>query len=142
MNKKIIFGISIVINVFLALIVIFLLSEAIHGLKYTYFGSSTATDSMYDYLEWENYGVAARAAHSVRGGAKVADVDLDYYRLGEYADLLFFKEIYEKSGNTDTLKACEDRMSEIRSEMPDYEVIFEKIDYSVENAIFDNKEDK
>ncbi len=33
-------------------------------------------------------------------------------------------------------------MSEIRSEMPDYEVIFEKNDYSVENAIFDNKEDK
>ena len=54
---------------------------------------------------------------------------------------IYFSLIYEKSGNIDTLKAFEDRMSEIRSEMPDYEVIFEKIDYSVENAIFDNKED-
>ena len=52
--------------------------------------------------------------------------------LGEYADLLFLKEIFAEAGNTETLNSCEERLAQIRSEMSDYGSLFDKIDYSAE----------
>ncbi len=143
MNKKIIFGISIVINIILVFVIVFLLTEAYHALQFEYVThDSIAAETIREYLERENYGVAASLSHPIRGGAEVSDVDLDFYMLGEYADLLFLKEVFDKSGDSGTAGAFEDRISEIHSQMPDFDVIFDKIDYSIENAVYDNdKED-
>ena len=60
---------------------------------------------------------------------------MDYYKLGEYADLLFLKEVFDKAGNESTLADCNNRLAEIRESMPEYAVIFDKMDISEENAI-------
>ena len=136
MNKKTVFWISVVVNIILALVLIVLLAKAGGELKFNYVEEDTiAPDTIRSNLERENYGVAAVVAHPIRGGADIADEYMDYYMLGEYADLLFIKEIYVKSGNTQTVAECDKRLEEIRSSMPDYGSLFDKIDYSEKNAI-------
>ena len=92
-------------------------------------------DTIRKNLERENYGVAASLSHPIRGGAEIAGGDLDYYMLGEYADLLFLKRIFAEAGNTATLQGCEERLAEIREAMPEYGSLFDKIDLSAENAL-------
>ena len=136
MTKKTILSISIIINIILATVFVVSLPGAMGELVYEYVEQDTIRpDTIRKYLEWENYGTVAALSRPIRGGAEVADTDADYYKLGEYAELLFLKEVYERAGNADSAKACEDRISEIRKEMPEYGYVLDKIDLSVANAV-------
>ena len=136
MTKKTILSISIIINIILAIVFVVSLPGAMGELVYEYVEQDTIRpDTIRKYLEWENYGTVAALSRPIRGGAEVADTDADYYKLGEYAELLFLKEVYERAGNADSAKACEDRISEIRKEMPEYGYVLDKIDLSVANAV-------
>ena len=136
MTKKVIFILSIIINIILGIVLVCNLIGASENLKFEYVEEDTIRpDSLRMYLDMQNYGVAASLSHPIRGGAQIAAEDADYYRLGEYADLLFLKAIFDKSGNTDTLKDCKTRLAEIREEMPDYGILFDKIEQSAEQAI-------
>jgi len=135
-NKKAVLIISIIVNIILALVFIIAAVGASAELKFNYVEDDTiAPDTIRSNLERENYGVAASVSRPIRIGAVVADEYMDYYMLGEYADLLFAKEIYEQAGNTQTLKECTGRLEEIRNKMPDYGSLFDKIDWSAQNAI-------
>ena len=126
MTKKVIFILSIIINIILGIVLVCNLIGASENLKFEYVEEDTIRpDSLRMYLDMQNYGVAASLSHPIRGGAQI----------GEYADLLFLKAIFDKSGNTDTLKDCETRLAEIREEMPDYGILFDKIEQSAEQAI-------
>lgn len=136
MNKDKIFGISIIVNILLAIIIFGLLADASHKIKYDYVREERIEEeSLQSALDEGSYGVAAATSHSIRGGAKIPKEYEDYYRLGEYTDLLFLKEVFTKAGNTDTVTMCENRISKIREEMSDYGVLFDKIDQSVDKAI-------
>ena len=136
MKKRIVLGISLVVNIILAIIFISLAGGASEELRFAYVERDTIRpDTIRSYLNWENYGVAASLSQSIRGGAEIEEEYMDYYMLGEYADLLFLKEIFAEAGNTETLNACEVRLKEIRSQMPDYGSLFDKIDHSAKNAI-------
>ena len=136
MTKKTILSISIIVNIILATVFAVSLPGAMGELVYEYVEQDTIRpDTIRKYLEWENYGTVAALSRPIRGGAEVADTDADYYKLGEYAELLFLKEVYERAGNADSAKACEDRISEIRREMPEYGSVLDKIELSVENAV-------
>ena len=135
-KKKIIYFITIIANIILAMVFVWNLHEAKEALQFEYVEQETIRpDSLRSYLDRENYGVAASLSHPIRGGEEVAEGDKDYYMLGEYADLLFLKEVFAKAGNNDTLAACEDRLATIRKEMPDYGILFDKIDQSAANAL-------
>lgn len=141
MNKKVILGISVAVNIILAAVFLVKAMQAADELKFNYVEIDTITpDSLRMYLERENYGVAAGLSHPIRGGAEIAEEDMDYYMLGEYADLLFLKEIFAEAGNTETVRNFEDRIGEIRAKMPDYGSLFDKIDYSAQNAIAERKD--
>lgn len=136
MTKKVILGISIVINLVLAWFLIEGVRDARDELVFEYSEQETLRpDSLRMYLERENYGVAASLSHPIRGGAEVDDLDLDYYMLGEYADTLFLKKVFETAGNADTAAACERRLAEIREKMPAYSELLDKIEQSVKKTI-------
>ncbi len=136
MTKKTILSISIIVNIILATVFAVSLPGAMGELVYEYVEQDTIRpDTIRKYLEWENYGTVAALSRPIRGGAEVADTDADYYKLGEYAELLFLKEVYKRAGNADSAEACEDRISEIRREMPEYGALLDKIDLSVANAV-------
>jgi hypothetical protein len=136
MTKKTILRISIIINIILATVFVVSLPGAMGELVFEYVEQDTIRpDTLRKNLERENYGTVAALSRPIRGGAEVADTDADYYKLGEYAELLFLKEVYERAGNADSAKACEDRISEIRKEMPEYGAVLDKIDLSVANAV-------
>ena len=136
MTKKTILSISIIVNIILATVFAVSLPGAMGELVYEYVEQDTIRpDTIRKYLEWENYGTVAALSRPIRGGAEVSDTDADYYKLGEYAELLFLKEVYERAGNADSAEACEDRISEIRREMPEYGALLDKIDLSVANAV-------
>ena len=136
MTKKTILRISIIINIILATVFALSLPGAMGELVYEYVEQDTIRpDTLRKNLERENYGTVAALSRPIRGGAEVADTDADYYKLGEYAELLFLKEVYERAGNADSAEACEDRISEIRREMPEYGALLDKIDLSVANAV-------
>ena len=141
MIKKIIFGVSVVVNIILLLAVLSYGLEVRQALDYIYVRKDAmAPESIRSYLERENYGVAAAQSHRIRGGAEIADEYMDYYMLGEYADLLFLKVIFEEAGNTETLEKCEERLEEIRTEMPAYGSLFDKMEISAKNAIPETEE--
>lgn len=136
MNKQTVFVISLAVNIILAFVLMFAVSGAIDELQFNFVEEDTIRpDSLRMYLDMENYGVAATLSHPIRGGAEIAEEYTDYYMLGEYADLLFLKEIFAEAGNTDMLTGCEKRLEEIRSAMPDYGSLFDKIDISAKNAL-------
>ena len=66
---------------------------------------------------------------------------MDYYMLGEYADLLFLKEIFAEGKNTRTVENCKKRLNEIRKEMPDYGSLFEKIEWSAKEALAEQEDE-
>ncbi|MBR6365262.1 MAG: hypothetical protein IKS10_04075 [Lachnospiraceae bacterium] len=136
MTKKVILGISILINLVLAYFLIQGVIDAREELKFEYVEQETLRpDSLRMYLERENYGVAASLSHPIRGGAEIDELDEDYYLLGEYADTLFLKAIFEKSGDTATATACDQRLAEIREKMPAYSELLDKIEESVKKTI-------
>ncbi len=138
--KKIIMIVMVIVNVILGIVLLINVIGAYDKLKFEYVEEGTiGPENLRSYLDRENYGVVAGLASPIRGGAEVDAADEDYYRLGEYAELLFLKEIFAKAGNTDTYAACEERLGEIREGMSDYGVIFDKIDLSVENAIVESE---
>ncbi len=136
MTKKVILVLSIVINLVLAWFLFEGVRDARDELVFEYSEQETLRpDSLRMYLERENYGVAASLSHPIRGGAEVDDLDLDYYMLGEYADTLFLKKVFETAGNADTAAACERRLAEIREKMPAYSELLDKIEQSVKKTI-------
>ena len=136
MIKKVIFGISVIVNILLGCVFFYLLPEAMSELGEEYMEQDTLrSDTIVDYLEWERYGTVAFLSRSIRAGAKIGENEEDYYRLGEYAELLFLREIYAGEGNTDREDACTDRAMQIREEMPDYAEIFDRIDRSAADAV-------
>ena len=136
MTKRMFLGISILINLVLAFFLIKGVIDARDELKFEYVEQETLRpDSLRMYLERENYGVAASLSHPIRGGAKVDELDEDYYLLGEYADTLFLKEIFVKSGDTATAAACDRRLAEIREKMPSYSELLDKIEQSVKKTV-------
>ena len=136
MNKKTLFLISIAVNIILALVLVIVGTGAVGQLQFNYVEEDTIRpDSLRSYLDRENYGVAASLSHPIRGGAEVDPEDLDYYRLGEYADLLFLKEIFKEAGNDATVENFEQKLSKIREEMPEYGILFDKIEESAKNAL-------
>ncbi len=136
MNKKTVFVVSVIVNILLAIAFVVVAVGAAAELEFNYVEEDTITpDTIRSNLERENYGVCACLSRPIRGGAVVKDEYRDYYMLGEYADLLFLKEIYVKADNTKTVNSCDRRLEEIRNEMPDYGSIFDKIDWSATNAI-------
>ena len=136
MNKKIIFRISIIVNIILALVLALGAVGAARELHFSYAVKDTIRpETIQSNLERENYGTAASLSHPVRGGAVFDEEYREYYTLGEYADLRFLKEIFEKAGNTDTVQSCDRRMDEIRAGMPEQAGTLDKIDQSVKNAI-------
>ena len=136
MNKKIVLGISVAVNIILAVIFALAAAQAHSEIEFNYVEEDTITpDVIRSNLERENYGVAAVYSRPIRGGAVIADEYTDYYKLGEYADLLFLKEVYSEAGNTGTADDCVKRLDEIRSGMPDYGSIFDRIEWSAKNAI-------
>ena len=136
MNKKTVFVISIIVNIILALTFVAAAVGAGEEIKFNYVEEDTIMpDNIRSNLERENYGVAAALSHPIRGGAVVADEYTDYYMLGEYADLLFLKEIFTEAGNAQTAQNCVERLDEIKHGMPDYGSLFDKIEWSAENAI-------
>ena len=135
MNKNTVFIISIIVNIILSVVFLVEAAGAADELKFNYVEEDTLTpDTIRSNIERENYGVAAARSQPIRGGAEVADEYMDYYMLGEYADLLFLKEVFAVAGNSQTAKTCEERIEEIRSSMPDYGTLFEKMDWSAQNA--------
>ncbi len=139
MSKKIVFVISIIVNIILALVFLAAAAGAAEELKFNYVEEDTIRpDSIRSNLERENYGVAASLSHPIRGGAEIGAEYLDYYMLGEYADLLFQKEILYAAGNGATAGNFEERLDEIREKMPDYAPVFEKIEWSEQKAIREN----
>lgn len=135
-KKKFVLGISIVVNLILAVIFILVAMGAAKKLRFTYVEKDTIRpDSLRMYLERENYGVAASLSHPIRGGAVVDAEDMDYFLLGEYADLLFLREVFAEAGNEATLQSCDQRLKEIRETIPEYATLFDKIDWSAKNAI-------
>ena len=136
MIKKVILIVSIVINIILADAFLIITVNAVNELNFAYVEEETIRpDSLRKYLEWENYGTAACLARPVRAGAEIDEEYADYYRLGEYTDLLFLKELFDRAGNTDTVSKCENRIEEIREEMPEYATIFDKMDQSAKDAV-------
>ena len=136
MIKKVVFGISILINLVLAYFLVGSIKEAKENLEFEYVEQDTIRpDSLRMYLERENYGTAAVLSHPIRGGAEIDDLDMDYYLLGEYADTLFLKEIFVRSGNADTVAACEKRLAEIREKMPNYSELLDKIEQSAKKTV-------
>ena len=138
MTKKVIFGISVAVNIILALVLVVLVPRAVSELHFEYVEQKTIRpDSVRKYLEWENYGTVAALSRSVRGGATVAPEDEDNFRVGEYAELRFLREIYAKAGNADTVQSCDERLSELRGELSGYADVLDEIDLSVTEAIFE-----
>jgi hypothetical protein len=140
-NKKIILFISIIINIFLAIVLVAALGAAYDKLKFTYVTEEKITaDSLRNSIERQSYGNLASLSRLLRGGAKISKEDYEFYKLGEYADLQFMKAVYAKKGDTATYQAFDEKMSEIRKDMPEYESIFEKIDYSLEGDAINSTE--
>lgn len=136
MNKKTIFAISVILNIILAFVFVNLMLGANEKLHFEYVEEDTIRpESLRMYLDMENYGTAASLSHPIRGGAQVDAEYEDYFRLGEYTDLLFLKEVFERAGNVDTAEDCDSRLVQIREEMPDYTVLFDKMDRSAAKAI-------
>ena len=136
MNKKVILVISVIVNIILGIVFIALLTKVYSELSFEYVEQETIEpDSIRMYLERDEYGVAASLSHFIRGGAEIEDKYKDYYILGEYTDLLFQKEIFERSGNKTMTEKCETRMEEIRKEMSMYKDMLGKMDESVAKVI-------
>ena len=91
-------------------------------------------DTIRSNLERENYGVAASLSHPIRGGAVIEDEYKEYYKLGEYADLLFLKEIFKEAQNTQTAQSCEQRLDEIKNMLPECGDTIDRIEWSAQNA--------
>ena len=136
MTKKILLAVSIVVNLVLAVFLVINIMGAADKLKFAYVERDTITPrDLRMYLDMQNYGTAASLARQIRIGAEVEKEDADYYYLGEYAEVLFLKALFEESGNTESVNACEKRMKEIEENMPEYSGILEKIRWSVDQAL-------
>ena len=135
MNRKTVLIISIVVNIILALVFVAAAAGAAEELEFSYVEEDTITpDTIRSNLERENYGVAASLSHPIRGGAVIADEYKEYYMLGEYADLLFLKEIFKEAQNTQTAQNCEQRLDEIKNMLPECGETIDRIEWSAQNA--------
>ena len=142
MSKKMVFSISIFVNIVLAIVFFALLFDAAGELKFEYVEQETIRpDTLRKELERERYGSAAWLSRPIRGGAVVAPEYEDYYRLGAYTDLLFMKEVFDRAGHTDTVTDCEKKLIQIREEMPDYGALLDKIEQSTAKAVVDPEKD-
>ena len=135
-KKKLVFLILLAADIVLGVIFVSKLMAASEKLSWAYYESDDVkTSSVLDYLEWEDFGTAAMLSRSYRIGAEVDEADEELFKLGEYADMLFYGKIYEESGMQQRAQDCDGRRSEIRKDMADYAAVLDKMDDSLENAI-------
>lgn len=136
MNKRTIFSISIIVNIILCMFFLFLLMDSYKAIYYDYLTRDTIEqNALKNNIEQECYGITAYRSRSIRVGAEIPKEVQDYYVIGEYADLLFLKEIHKRTQNNDTANDFESRLHEIRNEMPEYKSIFDSIDKSVKKSV-------
>ena len=135
MIKKVILAVMVIVNIFLVIVLVMTLPRAAGELRFEYVEEETITpDTLRMYIERENYGTVASLSRPIRAGAKLSETDIDYYRIGEYAELLFLKEVFERTQNADTARKFEDEILSIRSKMPAYNAVFDRIDQSAADA--------
>ena len=138
MIKRIVFIASLAVNAILAIVMVVGIVGAAEELEFTYVEKETIRpDSINMYLDMENYGTVAALSHSVRGGAEIKEEYAECFAMGEYADLLFQRRIFEADGDEDTLKKCDERLSAIRADYPGQSSVFDKMDSSVEKAVME-----
>lgn len=136
MNKKAILGILVGLDLLLAIVFAATLFQASEAMTWAFYEKkSIRPDDILSYMDRENYGVVAILARSGRVGEKVSAEDEDLYLLGEYADLLFWQKIQETEGNQTAASECTARLAEIRKSLGGYEVLFDKMDQSIVDAV-------
>lgn len=135
-KKKLIFLIVLAADIVLGIVFVSKLMAASEELSWAYYESDDVnTSSVLNYLEWEEFGTAAILARSYRIRAKVDEADEELFKLGEYAEMLFYGKIYEASGMQQRAQDCDGRRSEIRKDMAEYAGVLDKMDDSLEKAI-------
>ena len=88
-----------------------------------------------DYLEREDYGTAGRTSRQMRLGEKIDEPMQEFYKVGSYADLMFWERIYAESGSEDTAEDCRKQCDEIRNTLPEYDKVYDKIDGTLEKSV-------
>ena len=136
MSKKIILGILIVFDIILGFVHLEKIGGAAEEIAWIYERESIGPSDVLKYLDWESYGDVASMTRAARTGDKVKDENRDLYLLGEYADMLFQEKIFSAKGDTDAAKRCAERCAYIRATIPGYAVVLDKMDWSIENAIY------
>lgn len=87
------------------------------------------------YIEREDYGTAGIESRKMRLGEKIDEPMQEFYKVGSYADLIFWEKIYAEGGSELTAEDCRKQYEEIRNTLPEYKNVFEKIDDTVEKAV-------
>ncbi|MBR3536587.1 MAG: hypothetical protein IKN85_12245 [Oscillospiraceae bacterium] len=87
-----------------------------------------------NYIDREDYGAAAKESRKMRLGEKIDEPMQEFYKVGSYADLMFWEKIYAESENESTAEECRKQCEEIKNSLPEYEKVFKKIDAAVEKA--------
>ena len=86
-------------------------------------------------IEREDYGSAGIESRKMRLGIKIDEPMQEFYKVGSYADLMFWERIYAESGSEDTAEDCRKLCDEIRSTLPEYEKVYDKIDGTLEKSV-------
>ena len=140
MIKKIIFGITILLNIILSVVLVFTIIRSVNEITSNYDEDAlteVADSSVKTELERENFGYVGARTRPWRYGAQGQEGSEDYYKLGEYTDRLFFREFYEAAGDRHSVEESDKRLEELRTDLSGYENILDKMDESVKKAIKD-----
>ena len=86
-------------------------------------------------IEREDYGSAGIESRKMRLGIKIDEPMQEFYKVGSYADLMFWERIYAESGSEDTAEDCRKKYDEIRNTLPEYEKVYDKIDGTLEKSV-------
>ena len=140
MNKKTIYGIFLVLDILLGIVFFVNLVAASEELVWVYYEKEGMQPAdILKYLDWESYGAVAVMSRAGLVGAKVKAEDQAYYLMGKYADMLFQEKTFEAKGDGKAAKRCGERRTAIRTALPEYGAVLDKMDQSMENAL-KNKE--
>ena len=137
MIKKVIFGITILLNLILLIVLVLTIMKAVNEatLSFDEDALTEVTDStVKKELEYGNFGYVGAKTRPWRYGAQGQDGSEDLYKLGEYTDRLFFREFYEAAGDGHSAESSDRRLEELRNELSEYESILDKMDESVVNT--------
>ncbi|MBE5870698.1 MAG: hypothetical protein E7294_05515 [Lachnospiraceae bacterium] len=138
MNKKVIFRISVLLNGILAVVLVISMAHAMKEIDRNKENHSLwrmANILMEDKVEEQAYGWLGAQTRPSRYGAKEYPNNRNYYRLGEYADLLFFREVYQAGGEKEQAADCGERINELKEELSGQSAVLDKIEQSVQKAL-------